>query len=90
MEERDFMFDACNNQGWISIFQESIYLAIDLTIEMANVVFRVIAIVHWLRAKRGFRCAGNEARRLGARVFRKFRGLAELIRAFKDARVIHL
>src|ERR1700677_3161309 len=25
MEERDFMFDAYNDQGWMSIFQESVY-----------------------------------------------------------------
>ena len=90
MEERDFMFDACNNQGWIPILQESVYVAINLTIKMVKVVFRVIAIMHWLRAKRGLGCARNEAGGLGARVFRKSCGLAELIRAFEDARIIQL
>ncbi len=90
MKERDFMFDAHNNQGWMSILQESVYVAIDLTIKMAKVVFRVIAIVHWLRAKRGLGCARNQAGGLGPRVFRKSRGLAGLIRAFEDARIIQL
>ena len=45
MEERDFMFDAHNNQGWMSILQESVHVAINLTKKMANVVFRVIATV---------------------------------------------
>ena len=57
MEVRDFMFDAYNNQGWMSILQESVYVAIDLTIKKAKVVFRVIAIMHRLRAKRGIGCA---------------------------------
>ena len=90
MEERDFMFDAYNNQGWVSILQESVYVAINLTIKTAKVVFRVIAIMHWLRAKRGLGCARNEAGGLGARVFRKSRGLTELIRAFEDTRIIQL
>ncbi len=90
MEERDFMFDAYNNQGWMSILQESVYVAINLTIKTAKVVFRVIAIMHRLCAKRGFGCARNEASGLGARVFRKSRGLTELIRAFEDARIIQL
>jgi hypothetical protein len=88
MEERDFMFDADNNQGWMSILQERVYVAINLTVEAAKVVFRVIAIMHWLRAKRGLGCARNQACRLSAGVFRKSRGLAELIRAFEDARVV--
>src|SRR5580692_11173432 len=90
MEERDFMFDAYNNQGWMSILQESVYVTINLTIKMAKVVFRVIAIMHRLRAKRGLGCPWNEAGGLGARVFRKSRGLTELIRAFEDARIIQL
>src|SRR5580693_5409570 len=90
MEERHFMFNARNNQGWISIFQERVYVAINLTIKTAEVLFRVIAVMHRLRAKRGFRCARNEAGSLSARIFRKSRHLAELIRAFKDARVIQL
>ena len=90
MEERDFMFDAHNNQGWMSILQESIYVAINLTIKTAKVVFRVIAIMHRLRAKRGLGCARNKAGGLGARAFRKSRGLTGLIRAFEDARIIQL
>ena len=62
MEKRDFMFDAYNNQGWMSILQESVYVAINLTIKTAKMVFRVIAIMHWLRAKRGLGCARNEPR----------------------------
>ena len=90
MEERDFMFDAYDNQGWMPILQEGVYVAINLTIKMPKMVFRVIAIMHWLRAKRGLRCVRNEAGRLGARVFRKSRGLTRLIGAFKDARIIQL
>jgi hypothetical protein len=90
MEERDFMFDAHDNQGWMSILQESVYIAINLTIKMAKVVFRVIAIMHWFRTKQGLRRARNEAGGLGARVSRKSRGLAGLIRAFEDARIIQL
>src|SRR5271154_3506052 len=90
MEERDFMFDAYNNQGWMSILQESVYVAINLPIKTAKLVFRVIAIMHWLRAKRGLGCARNEAGGLGARVFRKSRGLTGLIRAFEDTRIIQL
>src|ERR1700733_10784484 len=84
MEERDFVFDAHNNQRWMSILQESVYVAINLTIKKAELVFRVIAIVHWLRAKRGLGCARNETGGLGARVFRKSRCLTKLIRAFED------
>jgi hypothetical protein len=90
MKERDFMFDASNNQGWMSIFQKSVYVAINLTIKTAKVAFRVIAIMHRLRAKRGLGCARNEARGFGARVFRKSRGLTELISAFEEARIIQL
>ena len=90
MEKRDFMFDAYNNQGWMPILQESVYVAINLTIKTAKMVFRVIAIMHWIRAKRGLGCARNEAGGLGARVFRKSRRLTELIRAFEDARIIQL
>jgi hypothetical protein len=72
----------------MSILQESVYVAINLTIKMFKMVLRVIAIMHRLRAKRGSGCARDEARGLGARVFRKSRGLTELIRAFEDARVI--
>jgi hypothetical protein len=90
MEERDFMFDAYNNQGWMSILQESVYVTINLTIKTAKMVFRVIAIMHRLRAKRGLGCARNEAGGLGARVFRKSRRLIELICAFRDARIIQL
>jgi hypothetical protein len=82
------MFDADNNQRWMSVLQESVYVAINLTIEMAKVVFRVIAIMHWLGAKRGLGSARNEAGGVGPRVFRKSRGLTELIRAFEDARII--
>jgi len=84
------MFDAYNDQGWISILQESVYVAINLTIEMAKVVFRVIAIMHRLGAKRGLGCARNEAGGVGPRASRKFRGLTELIRAFEDARIVQL
>jgi hypothetical protein len=59
MKERDLMSDAHNNQGWMPILQESVYVAINLTIKVAQVVVRVIAIVHWLRAKRGLGCARN-------------------------------
>ena len=90
MEERHFMFDADNNQGRVSILQQSVYVAINLTIETTEVVVRVIAIVHRLRAKRGLRCVGDEAGGLRARVFRKSRGLTELIRASEDARIIQL
>src|SRR5580700_3433064 len=90
MKERDFMFDAYNNQGWMSILQESVYVTINLTIKTAKMVFRVIAIMHRLRAKRGLGCARNEAGGLGARVFRKSRRLIELICAFRDARIIQL
>src|SRR5580692_12370942 len=90
MEERDFMFDAHNNQGRLSILQQSVYVTINLTIKTAKVVFRVIAIMHWLRPKRGLGCARNEAGGLGARVLRKSRGLEGLIRAFEDARIIQL
>ncbi len=89
MEERDFVFDAHNNEGWMLV-QESVYVAIDLTIKMFQVVFGMIAIMHGLCTKRGLRCARNEAGCLSARIFRKSRGLAELIRTFKDARVIQL
>jgi len=82
MEKRDFMFDAYDNEGWMSFIQESVYVAIYLTIMAAKVVFSVIAIMHWLRAKRGLGCARNETGGLGARVFRKSRDLTELIRAF--------
>jgi len=88
MEERDFMFDAYNNQRRVPILQESVYVAIYLTIKTAKVVFRVIAIMHWLRAKRGLGGARNEAGGLGPRAFRKSRGLTELIRASEDARII--
>jgi hypothetical protein len=84
------MFDADNNQGRMCILQESVYVAINLTIKTAKMVFGVIAIMHWLRAKRGLGCVGNEAGGLSARVFRKPRGLTELIRAFEDARIIQL
>src|SRR5579862_7730361 len=90
MEERDFMFDTYNNQGRMCILQESVYVAINLTIKTAKMVFRVIAIMHWLRAKRGLRCARNEAGGLGTRVSRKSRGLTELICAFADPRIIQL
>ena len=90
MEERHFMFDAYNNQRWMSILQQSVYVAINLTIKMPKVVFRVIAIVYRLGPKRGLGCARNEAGGLGPRVFRKFHGLTELIRAFEDARIIQL
>jgi hypothetical protein len=90
MEESDLMFDAHNNQGWLSIPEESVYVAVYLTIEMREVVFGVIAIVHWLCAKRGLGCFGNEAGGLRARVFRKSGGLTELISAFEDARIIQL
>jgi hypothetical protein len=88
MKERDFTFDAHNNEGWMPILQESVYVAINLTIKTVKVVFGVIAIMHWLRAKRRLGCARNEACGLGARVFRESRGFTELIRAFEDARVI--
>ncbi len=52
MEEREFIFDAYNNEGWTSILQESVYVAINLTIKMVKMVLGVIAIVHRLRAKR--------------------------------------
>ncbi len=84
MEERDFMFDAHNNQGRMSILQQSVYVTINLTIKTAKMVFRVIAIMHWLRPKRGLGCARNEA------VFRKSRGLTGLIRAFEDTRITQL
>src|SRR5580698_9914165 len=74
----------------MSILQEGVYVTINLTIKTAKMVFRVIAIMHWLRAKRGLGRARNEAGGLGARVFRKSRGLTELIRAFEDARIIQL
>jgi hypothetical protein len=90
VEKRDFVFDAYDNQGWMSIFEESVHVAINLTIETAKVVFRVIAIMHWLCAKRGLGCAGKEAGSFGARVFRKSSGLTELVRAFEDARIIQL
>src|ERR1700733_2933150 len=90
MEERDFMFAAYDNQRWMPILQQSVYVTINLTIKMLKVIFRVIAIMHWLRAKRGLGCARNEAGGLGARVFRKSRGLTELIRAFEDACIIQL
>ena len=90
MEECDFMFDAHNNQGWMSILQESVYVTINLTIKAAKVVVRVIAIMHRLRSKRGLGRAGNEACGLGARVFRKSRGLAKLIRTFEDPGVVQL
>ena len=88
MEERDFMLDACNHERWMSILQESVYVAINLTIKMLKMVFRVISIMHRLRAKRSLGCAGNEAGALCARVFRKSRGLTGLIGAFEDASVI--
>jgi hypothetical protein len=90
MEQRDFMFDAYNNQGWMFILQESVHVAINLTIKTAKVVIRVIAIMHWLGAQRGLGCARNEAGGLGPRVFWKLRGLTDLIRAFKDTRIIQL
>ena len=90
MEERNFMFDAYNNEGWMSILQEGVYVAINLTIKTAKMVFRVIAIMHWLRAKRGLGCARNEAGGVGPRVFRKSRGLTGLIRAFEDTRITQL
>ena len=90
MEERDFMFDAYNNQGRMPILQESVNVAINLAKKTAKVVFRVIAIMHWLRAKRGFGSVRNEAGGFRARVFRKFRGLTGLIRAFEDPRIIQL
>jgi hypothetical protein len=88
MEERDLVFDAHNNERRMCILQESVYVAINLTIKMREMVFRVIAISHRLRAKRGLGCARNEAGGLGARVSRKCRSLTGLIRAFEDARVI--
>ena len=63
MEERDFMFDAYNNQRRVPILQESVYVAINLTIKTAKVVFRVIAIMHWLRAKRGLGRRQERSRR---------------------------
>src|SRR5450755_3687933 len=54
MEERDVMFDAYDNQRWMSVLQESVHVAINLTIKAAKMVFRVIAIVYRLSAKRGF------------------------------------
>src|SRR5579862_2992356 len=90
MKERDFMFDAYNNQGWMSVLQKSVYVAVNLRIKTAKVAFRVIAIMHRLRAKRGLGCAGNETGGLGARVFRKSRCLARLISAFEDTRIIQL
>src|SRR5579872_131140 len=54
MEKGDFMFDAHNNQGWVSIPQEHVYVAIDLAIKMSQVIFRVIAIMHGLRPERRF------------------------------------
>jgi hypothetical protein len=68
MEKRDFMFDAYNNQGRMSILEESVHVAINLTIETAK-VFSVNAIMHWLRAKRGLGCARKEAGSFGAPVF---------------------
>jgi hypothetical protein len=88
MEESYLMFDAHNNQGWLPIPEESVYVAINLTIEMCKVVFGVIAIMHWLCAKGGLGCIGNEASGFRARVLRKSGGLAELIRAFEDACII--
>jgi hypothetical protein len=90
MEERDFMLDAHNNQGWMSILQQSVYVAINLSIEMAELIFRVIAIVHWLRTERGLGCTRNEAGGLGPSVSRKSRGLTGLIRAFENTRIIQL
>jgi hypothetical protein len=49
-----------------------------------------VAIMHWLRAKRGLGRTRNGAGGLGACVFRKSRGLTELIRAFEDARIVQL
>ena len=46
------MFDTHNHQRRISIFQQSVYVAIDLPIKMAKMVFMVIAIVHRLCAQR--------------------------------------
>ena len=54
MKEGDFMFDAHNDQGWVSIPQESVHVAIDLAIKTSQVGFRVIAIMQWLRPERRF------------------------------------
>jgi hypothetical protein len=90
MKQRHFVFDAHDNQGWMSVLQESVYVAINRAIVMAKVVFSVFAIMHWFCAKRVLGCAGNKAGGLRARVFRKSRGLTEFIGALEDARVIQL
>jgi hypothetical protein len=90
MKQRHFMFDADHNERRMAIFQESVHVAIHLTIKVAKVVFSVIAIVHRLGAKRSLGRTRNEAGGFRACVFRKSRWLTEFIRAFENARVIQL
>ena len=88
MEERDLMFDAHNNQGWMSVLQESVYVAINLTIKMFQDGFQGDRDHAPAPREARIGTRQDEAGGLGARVFRKSRGLTGLIRAFEDARVI--
>ena len=74
----------------MSMLQERVYVAIHLSIEMAEVVFSVFVIMHRLGAKRFLGCSRNEAGGFRACVYRKSRWLTKFIRAFENASDIQL
>ena len=64
MEERDFMFDAYNSQGWMCILQESVYVTIQSHDKNGqDGLPGEVAIMHQLRAKRDWDARQERSRR---------------------------